>query len=234
MDKSSKIAIIFFSLSGEKQANSKKLIASNSDRNRSINKSLIVETHQVLKKSRLPIFHFDQDKQKGLSFGEKLANAYEEVFDLGYEAVISVGNDSPEISKINWTEIIARLQKKESILGPNLRGGSYLIGINKSLFDKKSFAELPWQRHNLFTELVNYCESNCISTTVLEKIRDINSFHDLKLYISNCKSFTSLYQLAKRLLNSEVFKYLKNELNFQSFLALPGAPFRAPPQASSY
>jgi hypothetical protein len=226
------IAIIFFSRKAKKEAKFKKFIASTDAINENLSATLISSTQKELQSTQIPIFHYHEENQVGNTFGEKLANAYQEVFDQGYQAVISVGNDSPEINQINWVNITEKLQKGENILGPNLRGGAYLIGLTKSQFQKSAFASLPWQSNKLFKTLVYYCESNAVSTIILDKLRDINTIHDLKLFLKNSASFKNIFQLVKLILSSKVLKNLKQIINFQSLVALPGLPFRGPPHFS--
>ncbi len=230
MKRDKKIAIIFFSLEAKKEARFKKFSNSGNSINENISSSLISETRETLKSTGLPFFHYHQANQIGNTFGEKLANAYQEVFDLGYEFIISIGNDSPEINQLDWTNIAEKLQNGESVIGPNLRGGTYLIGINKSQFYKSSFASLPWQSGKLFKALVNYCESAAPSTNILEKIRDINTIHDLKLLVKNNHAFKSISKIVQLILSAKILVNLKKSFNFQSLVPLPGAPFRAPPQ----
>ncbi len=232
MKENKKIAIIFFSLDAKKEAEIKNFCISRKSSNEKISAALIAETQQTLQSIDLPIFHYHQDNQTGNNFGEKLANAYQEVCDLGYDAVISVGNDSPEINQLNWSHITERLQQGENVIGPDLRGGTYLIGVNKKQFNKASFASLPWQSAKLIKSLINYFEFEASTPRLLDKIRDINTIHDLKLLIKKSESFKNLSQLVKLVFSLNILKYLKQAINYQSFLALPGAPFRAPPQFS--
>lgn len=224
-----KIAIIFFSLEAKLQARFKIFTKSNSLVNKNINAALIFETKKTIESTGIPIFHYHQDNQTGASFGERLANAYQEVFDLGYDSVISVGNDSPEINQLDWTNISEKLNNGENVIGPNLRGGTYLIGINKHQFNKSSFASLPWQSAKLFVALVQYCKSFS-APSILEKLRDLNTFHDLRQFVNEASSLRKLSQLVKSILSTKILKYLSKNINFQILIALPGAPFRAPPK----
>src|SRR5690606_80914 len=97
------------------------------------------------------------------------------IFQLGYEGIIAIGNDCPEISQINWQEIIRVLGKGKSLIGPNHRNGVYLIGSRKEEFDLACFASLPWQTPGLFQHMVDFFSE----PVILETLADINTTQDL-------------------------------------------------------
>jgi len=54
---------------------------------------------QTLKKSKLHHYFFTDKEQVGKSFGEGFSNAIKAVFEKGFESVISVGIDTPQLRK---------------------------------------------------------------------------------------------------------------------------------------
>lgn len=221
------IALIYFSFSAQQEVKRKNWFAQTSQKqNLEIASSLILQSSEVVQQSGFPVFHYHEGNQKGNSFGERIANAYQEVFDLGYDAVISVGNDSPEIAQTNWSDIRAQLEKGNSILGPDLRGGTYLIGITKEIFDKENFQKLSWQSKNIFQELYDYC---CCQSqpTLLKKLRDINSLHDLKKAIQNFSFLPKLQKILLQLFQNTFFQKLfpPQKISF----SLNNQALRAPP-----
>lgn len=127
-------------------------------------------------KSNLPIYHIDENNQLGTTFGEKIANAFEEVFAQGYQSVICVGNDAADLSDINWVGLTSSLERGQNVLGRDFRNGAYLIGLTKHSFRKDAFEQLRWQSKYLYDDLFEYTGS-CQELT---QKHDLNNWHDLK------------------------------------------------------
>jgi glycosyltransferase A (GT-A) superfamily protein (DUF2064 family) len=191
-----KTAILFFSRTASSEADHKQW-SKNNHLNHAVASLLIQNALNQLKKTHQSFYHFDEHLQCGNHFGEKLSNAFEALYEKGFSSVIAIGNDSLNWHNINWNELFESLQQGHSVLGPNYRGGAYLIGIHKRNFDKASFQKLPWQQPVLYQALNKHLGENA---TVLEtaKERDFNTFHDLLLFIKaqrhqiNLKSIQSV------------------------------------------
>jgi glycosyltransferase A (GT-A) superfamily protein (DUF2064 family) len=63
--------------------------------------------------------------------------------DRGYDKVIVLGNDSPGLH-LNLQEAFLELQDKSVVLGPDFKGGTYLMGFSKFLLIG-GFAKIDWQ-----------------------------------------------------------------------------------------
>ena len=211
---SSKIAILFFSQSASKEASSKKWINNNHQKNFQLARSLISRTEKALENAPFPVFRFRETEQIGKNFGERLTNAYLKLFEKGFQSVIAIGNDSPEIHQVDWQKIATQLQNGKSILGPSIRGGAYLIGLNRTQFDAKVFQQLSWQSSKLYDQLKTLAQKNS-SVFELPSLRDLNTFADLKLILQNSTLCGDFKQLLINLLQTE-FTYFE----FNSHLVL--------------
>ncbi|MCI4650254.1 DUF2064 domain-containing protein [Phaeodactylibacter sp.] len=105
------------------------------------------------RRTGLPLFVIQGDQQVGGTFGERLSNAYQAVFDLGYERVIAIGNDCPELNTGVLLQAAGTLEDHGLVLGPTQDGGAYLIGLQRSAFDPTAFANLPWQTDTVYEAL---------------------------------------------------------------------------------
>ncbi|WP_188462748.1 DUF2064 domain-containing protein [Marivirga lumbricoides] len=229
MQRTKNIAIIFFSLNAPQQGKAKKILSTGLLRNEALNSAFINRTEKILAKVGLPVFRFDENNQKGNQFGEKLANAYQEIFDLGYESIIAVGNDSPELINADWDQIQAHLIDGKSVIGPTLRGGTYLIGLSRQNFKRDKFAQLPWQTNLLFFQLQQYCKVNNSPYSVLRKVRDINTYFDLKILLGNKYLDSAMRKFILLLSAIKQKLVLKKNLFIVSSAILLESPFRAPP-----
>ncbi|MFB0925737.1 MAG: glycosyltransferase, partial [Vicingaceae bacterium] len=79
--------------------------------------------------------------------GDRMSNAFENGFKQGYEKVILIGSDLPEISPSIIQEGFDKLEKSEVVFGPAEDGGYYLIGMKKSR--KFIFENKPWSETGL-------------------------------------------------------------------------------------
>jgi uncharacterized protein len=220
---------LYFSLSPEIEIKKKRWFNSPFDkRNKQLSKTLNSKALKALENSDLPIFHFNEYNQIGNSFGEKLGNAFQKLYDLGFEAVISVGNDCPDLDQIDWNWIQTELISGQSVLGPNLRGGTYLIGLSKNNFDRDQFAKLPWQKPALFHSIKEYCGLDNVN--ILRQLRDLNTLQDLFKYLehSNARGFKKLLTLLFTLpvfTPALSFQYLETSYTPISFRGPPSAEF---------
>ncbi|HET8858389.1 DUF2064 domain-containing protein [Marivirga sp.] len=227
MKKQFNIALIFFSRTKADEATTKQWFSGHS-KNKEFAQLLIERANQEISYSGLPVYHFDERNQKGDSFGERLANAYQEVFNLGYDQVISVGNDCPDLKNINWERITQELASGKSVLGPDLRGGAYLIGIQKSSFDKTKFENLSWQHNKLFSELTQFCLKTSLISK-LQKYRDINSLYDIRILATVKNSGDNFFKILSRFLKPAKPFIIAFRSAYHDFNIFKDSPLRAPP-----
>ncbi|MEO9804281.1 MAG: DUF2064 domain-containing protein [Reichenbachiella sp.] len=170
-------AILIFSKPSEKEGNEKVLIPQNQTTNKSSLKWLRNRTLQVVQATRLPSFLIEE--QTGNTFGQRLANAFQCVFDQGYQHVIAIGNDCVELCEADLIEAARLVSQGEVVLGPDLRNGTYLIGLNRTQFNASRLAQLPWQSRDTFKSLVEHfgvCQ-------IMETKQDLNHRQDLENYV---------------------------------------------------
>ncbi|WP_236969563.1 DUF2064 domain-containing protein [Membranihabitans marinus] len=171
---------MFFSLSAECEIQRKTWLKKGSRKsNLSIARLFNTYNKSILKQTGLSIHHYDERQQIGQNFGERLANAHQKIFDQGYEAIITVGNDCLELNRLDWENIIQNISAGRSVLGPSLRDGAYLIGLTKTAFNYIDFQILPWQTNQLYTALNEYIHENTQQYFELPRLRDINNGQDL-------------------------------------------------------
>lgn len=115
--------------------------------------------------------------QSGIDLGERMKNAFFDGFTQGYESIILIGSDLPEISSAIISNGFTALEKNELVFGPAEDGGYYLIGMNKvhsSVFENK-----PWSQPNLLTVTLSELKQQNTTFSLLETLNDIDTFEDL-------------------------------------------------------
>jgi len=222
-----KIAILYFSRSTQAEADhkywGKSIVHSQRMRIASLLSKRVQKTLKII---GLPIFNIDETLQSGASFGERLANAYQSIFDQGYEGVIAVGNDCLELNKVDWSGVMDNLQNGMTSIGPDLRNGSYLIACTKDQFDKNTFANLQWQKEGLLEDLKNiFCEAK-----LLPELADFNEKADLKYLLRLKPNNIRFLLLLIRIFNNKIVN--KAISNFKILIQLELSSqhsLRAPP-----
>jgi glycosyltransferase A (GT-A) superfamily protein (DUF2064 family) len=183
-------------------------------------------TQDTLKKvvaTGLPYFHISDKEQEGDSFGERFTKAIQTVFANGFDNIITIGNDTPQLKTAHLLKANKALKDGKTVLGPSLDGGFYLMGIHKSNFDQETFKRLPWQRFSLFNRISTLLEVTDSLLYKLPVLSDIDSFKDIKRLVSFRKSISfAILQLFALLL--QVGKELETNILsifFIIFLQLP-------------
>ncbi len=149
--------------------------------------TLTEQTLKTAQKTGLDVVHLNETLQVGATFGEKFTNALKRFFALGYQQIIAVGNDAPELKKHHILTALKRLDKKNMVVGPDKDGGCYLLGIHTEQFCAAKFRQLPWQTARTATALMRLASEQGSSVFQLARLLDINTTKDLYRYVSVVK-----------------------------------------------
>jgi len=173
-----KTAILVFALSGKEEAQHKSIPLCDL-----LFDELTDQTLRTVEKSRLPYFHFTKEEQNGATFGERFTNAIHCVFEKGFEHVITIGNDAPQLQTAHLLETEKQLNNNSFVLGPSVDGGFYLMGLHRHQFHKKAFQELSWQTSKLSKQLLHLIGQSK-SVFRLPALLDIDTTADIKSFVS--------------------------------------------------
>ena len=184
----------------------------------------------LLAATGLPYFLITSAGQKGHTFGERLYQALAQTFAQGYEQVIVIGNDCPQLQVEDLLRASHLLKNNGSVLGPNHNGGIYLLGLHKSVFEKAAcFTQIGWQTPALLQELTALLQQPGEGVACLTTYSDINNPQDLQKARRNKWLGRSLCNWIHRLVAQ-----LVPRLPGSDFFALPACfqpavRFRGPP-----
>ncbi len=115
--------------------------------------------------------------QIGNTLGEKMKNAFDTVFSLGFKKIVITGTDIPDISKSLLSKCFLELEKNDLVIGPSNDGGYYLLGMNK--FTHEVFDNIKWSTDSVFQKTIEIINENNLSFTTIEKLIDIDVKEDL-------------------------------------------------------
>lgn len=127
---------------------------------------------------------FFYSHQEGGDLGERMYNAFAEIFNKSYERVVILGTDLPEISCELIQDAFLALNNNDCVIGPANDGGYYLLGFKEKAIDL--FSNVEWGSESVLNNTItkiNHC--NAVYYTLKELI-DIDNKKDLvKWYIEN-------------------------------------------------
>lgn len=188
-------------------------------------------TKKIAAESGLDTIWIFDHKQAGKSFGEKYSKAFEELFQQGYDQVISVGNDIPGLTSAHILKAQKELVYSPTVLGPAEDGGDYLIALSKTTFNKAEFADLPWNSNKLHQALKSLAQSQDgqnVNVSQLEYLIDIDDFQSFFNYKEDLKS-GDFYRFIVRLLQSLKAFSKEQKHYFEEIITSKDNPLRAPP-----
>lgn len=175
---------------------------------------LTAQTKLKARRTGLPVFHFDERSQVGSTFGERLGNAIQAVYDHGIEHLVIIGNDSPDLRPEVLKGTLGLIEEGKTVFGPTTDGGTYLIGISREYFDLETFKSLPWQENNLLEALLHWNLSLGGRSEVLAPLMDLDD-------AEACRN----WHMPSRFLSSRLYQLL---LSFQSAKPLLNTLWRNP------
>lgn len=117
--------------------------------------------------------------QTGKDLGEKMMNAFKQTFEEGFQKVLIIGSDCPDLTNTVLHEAFESLKTHDAVIGPSFDGGYYLIGFKKKTFLPDIFEELEWGASTVFKKTMATLKKNGYAVHILQKWRDIDRIKDL-------------------------------------------------------
>ncbi|WP_253256144.1 TIGR04282 family arsenosugar biosynthesis glycosyltransferase [Formosa algae] len=122
--------------------------------------------------------NFRKKLQQGDDLGERMHNAFSELFQNNYQKVIIIGSDLLDLTTEMINDAFDELEHHDTVIGPAKDGGYYLLGmktLQTELFQNKAWGTstvLEASLKNLTNKSVYF----------LEELNDIDTFEDIKDY----------------------------------------------------
>ncbi len=120
---------------------------------------------------------FTKKVQSGNDLGERMCNAFNDIFELGYEKIIIIGTDCHELNPEILNNSFEKLDETDFVLGPANDGGYYLLGMKK--LHEKVFQNKEWSTENVASETTDDIQKLGLSYFQTERLNDIDTEKDL-------------------------------------------------------
>lgn len=140
--------------------------------------------------------------QKGANLGERMKNAFLREFAAGFEKVVLIGSDCPDLPVHIIEKSFQYLENNGfPVIGPAVDGGYYLIGFRKDNFCPDVFSGITWSTSSVLEKTMDILLSYNHNTEFLPAWRDIDTRDDLDDLMKRAK--------ATPFVNSNTINFLK-------------------------
>ena len=114
--------------------------------------------------------------QEGDGLGERLHNAFRQMYAQGYERTVLIGSDSPQISVDTIMEASRALDKADVVLGPAEDGGYYMIAMRRP---HDVFQGIPMSTSVVLHMTAELAQHQGLEVSLQETLFDIDELSDL-------------------------------------------------------
>ncbi len=170
--------------------------------------------------------------QRGSSFGESLRLAVEDAFSLGYERVVVIGNDAPEMSRSYIREAFDKLEASgpcSAVIGPARDGGYALLGL--SSLCPEAFEAMPWGSSHVGRMTEERLLAQGFAVERLAVLDDIDTSRALSRFLARARQ-NALADLAEKISSILSTVFFRQPAHVRSLIEILLANFqslRAPP-----
>ncbi len=146
--------------------------------------------------------------------GCRMARAFADAFDQGFERVVIIGADCPKITPQVLCQAFDRLASCDLVLGPAADGGYYLIGLRRPAPAElaRLFSGIAWGSDRVLNQTLCRAANLSLSVFRLEMLSDVDRPEDLAVWhrVWRAPSAAERISIIIPALNEE--KYLRDTL----------------------
>jgi len=114
--------------------------------------------------------------QRGESLGDRMKNAFQDIFKSGFQNAVIIGSDCPELFVLHLHEAFLALHEVDVVIGPAIDGGYYLLGM-KSLHPS-IFKNKQWSTATVLDDTIEDLRSLGLSYKLLPTLTDVDTIED--------------------------------------------------------
>lgn len=165
--------------------------------------------------------------QRGTGFGERLLNAFQDARARGFDRIVAVPIDTPQIGRRHLREAFLRLGTHQVVLGKSPDGGVYLIGARGDVV--RLFEGVRWRSSSVGADLI----ANAPGAALLaEELADVDGRADLETLRADAALDPELAAILGWLLSAPAFHHAGRDMG-RAAGTLSRLPIsRAPPSPS--
>lgn len=126
--------------------------------------------------------------QIGQDLGQKMKNAFQQGFSEGFNKVVLIGSDSPDLPEVLLRSALSVLETHDVVIGPASDGGYYLIGFSQKAFLPEVFEGICWSSHSVSMQTINILKKYLRRPYLLPLWHDVDTLDDLKSLVARNKN----------------------------------------------
>ncbi len=111
--------------------------------------------------------------------GDRLIHAFESTFAEGYQSIVVVGTDCPQLTPEILSQAFQELLTHDLVLGSTTDGGYYLMGLRKPI--PELFVGIDWSTEVVFQQTMAIAQKRGVAIAQLPTLSDIDRPEDLGL-----------------------------------------------------
>ncbi len=121
---------------------------------------------------------YTKRQQFGADLGERMFNAFTELFNQGFKRIMIIGSDCYQLRSAHLDAAAKALEKNDAVIGPTFDGGYYLLGMN--MLVPGIFADKSWSTGEVAEQTIKTITRHDLSYHVLVKLHDVDEAADLE------------------------------------------------------
>ena len=117
--------------------------------------------------------------------GIRMGRALKHAFTQGFETVVIIGSDIPDITTDILQNAFEILKDIDLVLGPAGDGGYYLIGVHRKTFrhwNPRLFNDISWGTENVLPQTLTIAEKLGLNYSLLDTLNDVDRPEDLRVW----------------------------------------------------
>jgi len=129
--------------------------------------------------------------QHGETLGDRMRNAFADVFAAGYSPVVLIGSDLPSLPSSHLTQAFDRLRDGlDAVIGPAVDGGYYLIGLCRPC--PALFASMAWSTPDVLATTMSAAQRCGLTVSLLFPWHDVDTVDDLRRVLRDAQGATRI------------------------------------------
>jgi rSAM/selenodomain-associated transferase 2/rSAM/selenodomain-associated transferase 1 len=117
--------------------------------------------------------------------GLRMGRALEDAFGQGFENVVIIGSDIPDITTDIMQRAFEMLRHIDLVLGPAGDGGYYLIGVHRNTFrhsNPQLFSDISWGTESVLPQTLTIAKRLGLNYSLLDTLNDVDRPADLSVW----------------------------------------------------
>jgi hypothetical protein len=117
--------------------------------------------------------------QVGDDLGARMASAFQQGFQLGYDPLLILGSDNPDLPLDYLREAFEALAHDQVVIGPSHDGGYYALGFAQANYMPQVFTNMSWSTPTVFDQTFRILLQSPHSIHQLPDWYDVDTIEDL-------------------------------------------------------